>query len=185
MGEPKLMMPWQGGGRIIDAVLAAWHASQVDQVVITVHPDDRELQQLCLQHEVSVVVPEEPPQDMKRSVLFGLNFISRCFQPQPVDVVLLAPADMPAITAQLIDHLLAQHDPAQPRLLAPGVDGRRGHPLLLPWTATTEIARLESQQGINALWDRFPSALVACDQSGALVDIDTPADYDQHRPGSS
>jgi molybdenum cofactor cytidylyltransferase len=184
MGEPKLMMPWQGGGRIIDAVLAAWHASQVDEVIVTVHPDDRELQQVCLQHEVSVVVPDEPPEDMKRSVLFGLNFVARCFQPQPVDALLLAPADMPSITSTLIDQLLAQHNPAQPRLLAPEVEGRRGHPLLVPWPASAEISRLDSEQGINALWDLLPSALVSSDQSGALLDIDTPEDYDQHRPGS-
>lgn len=184
MGQPKLMLPWQGHQLLIDAVLECWLASSVDHVVVTVHPENESLQRQCLRHDVQVLVPETPPEDMKRSILFGLNFIGRSYHPQPVDALLLAPADMPRLSPPLIDLLISNHDPTQPRLLAPQVAGRRGHPLLLPWPASSEIGQLDENQGVNALWDRLPAALLPSDQDGALVDIDTPGDYEQHRPSS-
>jgi len=183
MGKPKLLLPWKQG-RIIDAVLQAWSASQVDQVVVTVRADNRALQKQCLQHDVEVVVPEQPPIDMKRSVLYGVDYIRRRYLPADADSLLLAPADMPELSAPLIDILLAAHDPADPRLLAPDVDGQRGHPLLIPWQLAGEIRRLEEEEGINKLWDRLPMALVDADQPGALQDIDTPEEYQQQRQDS-
>jgi len=183
MGKPKLLLPWKQG-RIIDAVLQAWSASQVDQVVVTVRADHRPLQKQCLQHDVEVVVPEQTPADMKRSVLYGVDYIRRRYLPADADCLLLAPADMPELSASLIDILLAAHDPADPRLLAPCVDGQRGHPLLIPWQMAGEIRRLEEDEGINKLWDRLPMALVDADQPGALQDIDTPDEYQQQRKDS-
>ena len=183
MGKPKLLLPWKQG-RIIDAVLGAWLASQVDQVIVTVRADNRSLQKRCLAHDVEVVVPEQPPIDMKRSVLYGVDYLRRRYQPADADCLLLAPADMPELSAPLIDILLAAHDPEDPRLLAPEVDGKRGHPLLIPWQLAGEIGRLEEDQGINVLCERLPMALVQSDQAGALVDIDTPEEYQQQRENS-
>lgn len=180
MGEPKLMLPW-GQGTIIDAVLQAWSASRVDQLVVIVRADNRPLQKLCLKHNVEVVIPEKPPEDMKRSVLYGLDYISRFHQPLEADKLLVAPADMPELSAALIDLLLDAHDPTDPRLLAPRVDARRGHPLLVPWGLSAEMRRLEEDEGINKLWERLPSALVDSDQPGALLDVDTPEQYQQYQ----
>ena len=60
MGEPKLMLPW-GQGTIIDAVLQAWSASRVDQLVVIVRADNRPLQKLCLKHNVEVVTVDGTP----------------------------------------------------------------------------------------------------------------------------
>lgn len=183
MGKPKLLLPWKQG-RIIDAVLESWLASQVDQVIVTVRADNRSLQKQCLVHDVEVVVPEHPPIDMKRSVLYGVDYLRRRYQPTDADCLLLAPADMPELSASLIDVLLAAQDPEDPRLLAPEVDGRRGHPLLIPWQLAGEIGRLEEDQGINALCAQLPMALIQTDEAGALVDIDTPEEYQQQRENS-
>ena len=91
---------------------------------------------------------------------------------------------MPELSASLIDVLLAAQDPEDPRLLAPEVDGRRGHPLLIPWQLAGEIGRLEEDQGINALCAQLPMALIQTDEAGALVDIDTPEEYQQQRENS-
>ena len=183
MGQPKLMLPWKDG-LIIDATLKAWSASRVDQVVVTVRADNRQLQKQCLKHPGEVVVPERPPADMKSSVLYAMDYIGRCYQPQDADCLLLAPADMPEMSAPLIDQLLDVHQPEAPRLLAPLVDGQRGHPLLIPWQLAGELRRLEEDEGMNKLWGRLPSALVDSDHPGALVDIDTPEEYQQHHQDS-
>ena len=183
MGQPKLLLPWKDG-LVIDATLQAWAASRIEKVVVTVRADNRRLQKQCLKHPVEVVVPERPPADMKSSVLYGMDYIGRCYQPQDADCLLLAPADMPGLSAPLIDLLLDAHQPADPRLLAPLVDGQRGHPLLIPWQLAGELRRLEQDEGINKLWDRLPSALVDSDHPGALVDIDTPQEYQQYRQDS-
>lgn len=183
MGQPKLLLPWKDG-LIIDATLEAWVASRVEQVVITVRADNPQLQQQCLKHPVEVVVPEQPPADMKTSVLYAMNYIGRCYEPEETDCLLLAPADMPGLSAPLIDLVLDAHQPADPRLLAPLVDGQHGHPLLIPWQLAGELRRLNEDEGINKLWDRLPSARVDSNHPGSLVDIDTPQDYQQYHQDS-
>ena len=56
MGRPKLLMRWRDGP-VIDAVLDAWRASRVDQVVVVVRPEDQALAVNCERPGVHVLVP--------------------------------------------------------------------------------------------------------------------------------
>jgi molybdenum cofactor cytidylyltransferase len=176
MGRPKLLLPW-GGGTVIDAVLAAWRASRVTQTVVVVHPEDEPLAQVCRSSGADVVVADPPPEDMKASIGRGLRHVAARFQPAPRDVWLVAPADLPLLSAVVIDAVLAAHDPSRPAIVAPQSAGRRGHPVLFPWPLSTEVDLLPADVGIKELLSRHPVKSVECPAVALAADIDTPEDY--------
>lgn len=183
MGQPKLLLSW-GGATVIDRVLAAWKASHVSAVIVTAHPDDEELIAHCRAARADVVVVDPPPDDMKASLAAGLAHVEAAYQPQASDVWLLAPADMPLLNGPLIDRILNAHDVHNPRAIVPRAGGRRGHPVLLPWTLANDVKRLAPNQGINVLVGEACPLEIDCDDLAAFADLDTPDDYERLRRGS-
>lgn len=176
MGARKLLMPW-GESTVIEHVLGVWRASSVTRVVVVVCPGDEDLPALCGPCGAEVVVPPSPPEDMKASVRFGLEFITRTWLPQPSDVWLLAPADMPRLSSRIIDQLVELHDPNHPRIIVPANQGKRGHPVLFPWPAAEAVHQLAAHEGVNALLARYALRTIECDDPGIFHDLDTPEDY--------
>ena len=178
MGRPKLLMQW-GTASVIDQVLQAWCHSQVSRVLVTIRAGDDALIRQCSRHAVEVVVVDPPPRDMKASVQSALNDIERRYQPQSEDVWMLAPADMPRLSTELIDHVLGSHQPEQPQIIAPQVGGRKGHPVLFPWKLVAALDQLGPEEGIRELWTQCAGRTIDWEDEGPLEDIDTPHDYER------
>ncbi len=176
MGRPKLLMPW-GDGCVIDRVLQAWCGSQVSKVIMTVRADDAPLRQQAARHDVEVVAVDPPPADMKASVQRALEHLQGCYQPQSTAVWLLAPADMPGLTSELIDHVLNSHQTDQPAIIAPQVDERKGHPVLFPWGLAAAIDQLGPDEGIRELWKIHDGRTICWQDDRPLEDMDTLDDY--------
>jgi len=185
MGAAKLLLPW-GGRAVIETVIGAWRASRVSRAILTVHPDDLELARRGREAGAEVVVVDPPPVDMKASVLAGLAYIEAKYQPGPQDAWLLAPADMPLLTAESIDRLLAAWKENRLRnrqeILALSRGGRRGHPVLFPWPLVAAARQLGADEGLNRLLEQFGCRELPADDEGGFVDLDTPADYRRWNP---
>ncbi len=175
MGQPKLLMPW-GDSTVIGQVLASWQSSRITEIVVVIRPDDDRLADQC-RGLADVVRPAAPPPDMKASVLLGIEHLRQTAQPNAEDVWLLAPADLPHISPNVINQLLEEYDPGFPRITAPAYAGRRGHPVLFPWALAEEVAGLGAQEGVNALLQRHAIELIDCQDATILEDVDTPEDY--------
>jgi molybdenum cofactor cytidylyltransferase len=180
MGNDKLLLPW-GDATVIDAVLTAWKSSQVDHVVIVVHPDDTRLAERCGDYGVDLVVATRPPEQMKDSVRLGLEFVQRTFHPQDSDVWLLSPADTPTLTAEIINRVLAESATACP-ITVPTTAGRRGHPVAFRWSLAGDVGRLGRDEGVRAIVARYSVNEIPLEDERILDDLDTPADYDRLRP---
>lgn len=185
MGAPKLLLPMDGG-TMIEKTLAAWKASRVDKIVVVVRPDDEELVKVCRSQGAEVVVPLVAPPEMKDSVQYGLRHIERYFSPTAGDAWLLAPADMPGLSPRIINALVAAFQSGEKSILVPTLAGKRGHPVLFPWTLAAEIFSLRTDEGLNVLRQRHESREVSCDSiepagTAAFNDIDTPEDFGRLR----
>jgi molybdenum cofactor cytidylyltransferase len=178
MGRPKLLLPWRDA-TVIEATLAAWQAGSVTKTIVVVHPEDMELAELCRGHSADVVVADVPPPDMKASVLLGLQFVRQQLRPDKDDVWLVAPADMPTLSSAVIRRLLAEHRSDDPAILLPVHAGKRGHPVLLPWSAADEVERLPADAGLDHLTRGPAVRTVDCPEIEAASDLDTPDDYRQ------
>lgn len=172
----KLLLPWNGK-RVIDHVLDAWTESLVERVVIVVRRSDGELQTICREREcVDMVVPDADPEDMKRSIGWGLEHIQETFHPEPSDRWLVAPADLPTLGIDLINDVVraSRHSES---IVVPRFGQRQGHPVSFPWRAVGDVWALEPDQGINHLVSAHPTDWLDLPASGRPRDIDTPEDY--------
>ncbi len=180
MGQSKLLLPWQGR-TLLEHAIAAWKASRVRAIFVVVRPDDQVLARIAENAGAMVVRPPLPPPDMRASICFGLGEIRRLFSPTAADAWLMAPADIPRVSSQVIDRLISAHLPDQPAALVPTVGGKRGHPVLFPWPWTERIKHLAEDQGLNALVAEGPTRELDCSDlvtTGAFDDIDTRAEYE-------
>jgi molybdenum cofactor cytidylyltransferase len=176
MGRAKLLLPWRDKP-IIEHVLEAWGASRADHVVVVIRAEDTVLQETALRCGADVARADPPPEQMKDSVVVGLEYARRAWSPGPADVWLLAPADMPRLNPGIINLLLEEYDSGNPQILIPKAGDKNGHPVLFPWRLADEVRALGADEGINALRRRFPSRLVTIDDPAVFDDLDTPEDY--------
>ena len=179
MGQPKLLMPW-GDKCVIEKVLSAWNSSEVSHVVVVVRSDDQPLLARCKGTGIEVALVDAPTADMKASVQAGLAYISDQHSPSANDVWLVAPADLPQLSCEVINQALAAYRPESPQPVVPIQRGRRGHPALFPWSFVERVNALTESQGINAL--RTDSEISEVECRGATPrDIDTTEDYRRER----
>lgn len=192
MGEPKLLLPW-AEHTVIDQVLRTWTESSVDHVVIVVRGDDVNLRRVCERWPVSVVVPQQDPEDMKESLLVGLESLIETVGPAEHDACFLSPADIPGISQDLIEPLMecyrsswgsADIEVMPAPTVIPRFGGRPGHPSLFAWSATKQIAALGKLEGLNHLIERLPKRYVDFKAEARLPDIDTPEEYRKLRRGT-
>lgn len=180
MGQDKLLLPW-GEATVIESLLAAWRASGVDEIVVVTRRDQTPIHALC--GDATIVTPAIAPPEMKDSVGAALDYIRKSFAPHDSDVWLLAPADMPRLDANVVTQVLNAHDPASPTIVVPTSSGKRGHPVLFPWSCAEAVELLSAEEGVNKLLDRFPVRELDCAAAGIHDDLDTPEDYERLRDG--
>ena len=181
MGWPKLLAE-VAGRPLIDWVLDAWRGSHVDEVVVVVRREQQELAEQCRdeaggREQLRVLATSESPRTMRDTLQLGLRSILERHRPQPSDAWLVAPADMPGLSAAAIDRLLTEYDPRAPRVLVPQVNGERGHPVLLPWSLVAAFDDLPREFGLNTFVRQCDARCIPLADGGLLADIDTPHDY--------
>jgi CTP:molybdopterin cytidylyltransferase MocA len=96
--------------------------------------------------------------------------------PDPtISAVAVALADQPRVGAEAYRRLVAAHRQGA-ELAVATYDGARGHPVLIGRSLWAEAMKLAGDEGARSLLADHPVESVACDDTGAAVDVDTPAD---------
>jgi CTP:molybdopterin cytidylyltransferase MocA len=194
MGQPKLQMPLAGKPLIVHTI-EAWLSSNVDRVVVVVRPGDDDLaaavgetlgsQVAKSKCRVEIVVPTLPPPDMKASLQAALAHLQQSIQPGSDDAFLVAPGDMPRLSTAIVSRLIERHQCGRKQeILVPTLRQQRGHPVLFPWRFAAQVFQLSQHEGLNAIVEREPVELIACNDLAAadespFADIDTPEQYDE------
>ncbi|AMV39544.1 NTP transferase domain-containing protein [Planctomyces sp. SH-PL62] len=179
MGRPKLLLEF-GGRPLIARVVEALLAAGAQPVVVVAPPEDAPEGPAIIQAAVDagadVIVPESRPATMRESV--ELAVVELGWSEDPPAGFLLTPADSPRLDASLVGRLIAAWRERPDRIVAPTFDGRRGHPIILPWRLALEIADLSPDEGVNALVAEYASEVdeIAFESDAILVDLDTPED---------
>lgn len=182
MGRPKLTLGL-GNEResVIQRVVRALVQGGASDVVVVAPPipDDAAVL-LANQARVEgalVVHLDAPTSDMRSTVEYGLDAIEE--HGLAPDGLLLTPGDFPGLTPKLVADVARRFQAAPWRIILPAHDGRRGHPLALPWALAREIGRLPPNVGVNTLLKAYADRVetFAVEDPGAVEDMDTPADY--------
>jgi len=118
----------------------------------------------------------ESAEGMASSIRAGLAAID-----PRAEAVVVIPADMPLLTADHIDAVIAAFAPAAGREICRAVDqaGRPGHPALFGRRFFEALSRLSGDQGARPVIVEHPDfvAEVPTPGRGATADLDTPEDW--------
>jgi molybdenum cofactor cytidylyltransferase len=178
MGRPKLLVKIQDEtviGRVVSALLQGG----VERVIVVAPPGDApsgpELAAEARRAGAEVVIPETRPAEMRDSIELALETLARGTPPRRV---LFLPADTPGITPDVVARLLACAASAPESIVVPCCAGRRGHPIVLPWSLALELRSLPAGLGPNALVARLQHRLVEMpvQNPDLIADLDTPDD---------
>jgi molybdenum cofactor cytidylyltransferase len=100
-----------------------------------------------------------------------------------IQAVLLVLADQPALTADVMQMLVAHYQTTQAPIVAPVFRGRRGNPVLFDRVLFPELLAVEGDQGGRTIIARHGCHMecVEVDEASVLQDVDTEQDYEQAR----
>ncbi len=158
---------------VVDAALAA----KVKSVVVVTGSRAQEVQQALSAR--SVVFCHNP--DYKSGIASSLQCGLAAIDGQ-VDGAVILLGDMPLISAEQIDALIAEFDPNQERdIVAPVKDGKRGNPVL--WSAHyfAAIQALSGDSGARSLLEEYAAQVweVPSSDDAIFTDIDTLDELNQ------
>jgi molybdenum cofactor cytidylyltransferase len=181
MGRAKLNLPF-GSSTVLEHGIASLRDGNVDVVLVVIGSHLHELVPLAESAGAVSLLLQTPTADMRETLQVGLRWLDERHHPRAEDSWLLAPGDCPAFAAATVGKLLdiAAAD-CSSLILVPTVNGRRGHPTLFPWKHAAEILRIPPGSGVDSFVRWQTVREVPVNDPGILCDLDTPADYDQHR----
>lgn len=172
MGAFKQLLPL-GDQSLIESVVDQL-CSRLERVVVVLGHRAEEVAGVLAGRPVQCVYNPDYPLGMSTSVQCGIRGAG------PASAYLICLGDQPRLAA-LLEPLLMAAAQSPKGILIPTYRGRRGHPLLIRNTYVEEIMSLSPDQGLNTVTraHRHDTLEVPVDESGALEDLDTPADYQQ------
>jgi molybdenum cofactor cytidylyltransferase len=177
MGGPNKLLAEIGGKPLVRIAAEQALASRARPViVVTGHQRDKV--EAALQGlDVRTVHNPNFADGLSTSVKTGLAAV-----PETADGAIVCLADMPQVTAPLIDKLVAAFDPERGALVViPTIDGKRGNPVVWARRFFPELMGLDGDVGARHLIGRYPEAVaeVPLTDTAALVDVDTPEAFDR------
>jgi len=177
MGGPnKLLAEVDGHPLVVHAAKAALRSQAVEVVVVLGHMAD----------EVKAVVERAVPAKSRLRFVANADFadgISTSVRAgigalgKDIDAAIVQLGDMPAVSAPLLDRLIAAFNPVEGRsICVPTVRGKRGNPVLWDRRFFAEIGKLSGDSGAKHLIGEHTDLVCEVEMSGeaALTDIDTP-----------
>ena len=177
MGRAKQLLPWPAVGGERPMVAAAFDAiapACCAMVVVIGHEAEGVLAALGERTFESVRV--DPAVEMLTSVKAGLATARSI---HPTADVLLHLADHPEVKRETIESLVRASAQQPDRAVMPELDGRGGHPVVIPADLVSNILDFQDAGGLRQFWLENADRCVRLplDDPGVLLDVDTPSDY--------
>ena len=174
MGRDKATLPYLGT-TFLNHLIGLLSPHVAPLVVVLGHNAESIRSTIDAQFSVTVAVNPDFEQGMLSSLQTGIRTL-----PTGTEAALFTLVDLPAISSDTVEELLAAFGSGAKRLTIPRSAGRRGHPVIAQREILDEIAALplggSPKTVIHA--HRTETAFVDVDDAGIFRDVDLPEDYD-------
>ncbi len=173
LGRPKQTLSF-GGRSLLAHVVADIEASALDRVVVVLGGASREAQATLGAGRATIVHNDGYGTGCASSLLAGLDAAGDC------DAIMMLLGDMPGVTADVIDQVLASWRADPSWAAVTDYQGELGHPFVFGAAAFDTLRRLHGDKAVWKIVDREPPSRVArIPVSRPLpADIDTWDDYE-------
>ncbi|HRP76047.1 MAG TPA: molybdopterin-binding/glycosyltransferase family 2 protein [Rhodocyclaceae bacterium] len=173
----KLLTEVDGVEMVVRAVNAALASRAASVTVVTGHQAEAVEAALAGRH-VSYVHNPDFGAGLSTSLRRGVAAL-----PQSAAATVVLLGDMPWITADHVDRIIDAFDPADPTIVVPERDGRRGNPILWPREFFAAMQTIEGDRGARGLLDRHPERIrrISIEDDAIFIDIDSPDELRETR----
>jgi molybdenum cofactor cytidylyltransferase len=172
MGGPNKLLAEVNGKPLVRIAVEQALASRASPVVVVTGHQRRETETAIAGLDVKLVHNPDFAQGLATSLKAGVAAI-----PAGNDGAIICLADMPGVSAALIDKLVAAFDPEMGALVVlPTLEGKRGNPVLWSRRFFPDLMAIEGDIGARHLIARYAEAVteVPVDGRAAFTDVDTP-----------
>jgi xanthine dehydrogenase accessory factor len=170
MGRNKLVENVHGKPLVRRAVDAAL-ASRLDPILVVTGHESGKIASALAGIPVTLVHNDGYGEGLSSSLKAGIAAV-----PQDCDGAMILLGDMPGISQDLIDRLIAAFDPLQGRAICVAcARGQRGHPVLWSRAFFGTITALAGDKGARELLEKHAAQVteIQADDDSPLTDIDT------------
>ncbi|RLA42260.1 MAG: hypothetical protein DRR06_13790 [Gammaproteobacteria bacterium] len=169
--QNKLLLPVRGVP-IISHVVRAVLASRVEQVIVVLGHDAKEIRQLLPMTRVTCVYNPKYNTGIASSLRYGLRAVA-----EEMGSAMIVLGDMPFISSAQLDQLIAEFKPdLEKDIVAPVREGRRGNPVLWGRRYFNKMQELHGDTGARNLLLQYAANVSSVEVNDAAIflDIDTP-----------
>lgn len=176
MGAHKVLLPF-ADSTVIETIVGSLIQGGADEVIVVTGHEHHAVAS-ALQHlPATCVLNPDYRKGMLSSIRCGLRAAAKTARGHLVTL-----GDQPSLTSGVVAALIREfqeHGEAEPSIVVPTHNGRRGHPVLLSRGFRDEVLTSFDDVGLRGLFTKHPQAIqeVSMDEAGVLRDMDTPEDY--------
>jgi CTP:molybdopterin cytidylyltransferase MocA len=185
MGSPKALLPDPDGRPFVARVARTFASAGLDHLVVVTGYQHEEIAN-ALAADAPPVLPAcvrnpDPARGQLSSLWVGLE---AAMHPE-VEAVLMTLVDVPMVLPSTVRAVVEAWERTRAPIVRPAVGNRHGHPVLFDRAVFEDLKRAPLTEGAKAVIHAYGDRVVnvAVDDPGSLMDVDTPADYEQLRRG--
>ena len=176
MGEPKPLLQ-AGDTTFIERAVHLLRDAGCRYVAAVVNDSDDWIVRLADTSGAAAIINDADGSEQIDSLRLGIANL-----PEDYDAIIVLPVDFPRVQPQTVQRLLERYAEQPAPVLNPVYNGQAGHPVIFSRDVVTELMRPDLPDGARTIVDRHRADAqgLEVDDAGVLIDIDTPADYEQH-----
>lgn len=173
MGQPKLLLPWQGVP-LVRFVAQQILQSKLDELIVVAGHRSEHLIAALDGLAVRVIRNDDFLDGQSTSLRAGIAALD-----ESVSAALVLLADQPLLQPATIDALIDVYRREQPPIVVPRHEGQRGNPVLFERSLFAELQAIHGDQGARSVLKAHQQSICWLDTTdgGILLDIDTPDAY--------
>ncbi|BCP54276.1 4-diphosphocytidyl-2C-methyl-D-erythritol kinase [Kaistia sp. 32K] len=171
MGGPNKLLAELGGRSLVRGVVEAALASKAASVTVVTGHRREAVEQALAGQPIRFVDNPDYAEGLSTSLRQGVASLDA-----DIDGVLVMLADMPLLTAEILDRLIEAFDPGADRLVVvPTHAGKRGNPVLWSRAFFGELRAIQGDTGARHLIGQHADAVVEVEIGPEVaLDLDTP-----------
>jgi len=174
MGRLKPLLPL-GGGTVVEHTIRAFQHAGINEIIVVLGHRYGDIIPVLEKNHIAWVVNPQYEKGMMGSIRKGVEALR-----EDTRAFFIMPADIPLVRPSTIIHLIKKHSSNPSLVVYPAFKGQRGHPPLIPVYHREGILRWTGTGGLRRYLGAREKACmdVATTDSGVLMDMDTPRDYE-------
>ncbi|MEB3211497.1 MAG: nucleotidyltransferase family protein [Leptolyngbyaceae bacterium] len=178
MGRCKTMLPWRDGSTLLTYQIQEFVAVGVQPVVVLGPHNHQRSAPVDLPTAIQWTTNPAPETGKVSSILHGLDHL-----PSQWDAVFISAVDQPR-SADVYRQLLAAFDVHHALITVPSYQHRTGHPALFSRHLWPQLRAISDEtHGLRHVVETYRDSThyVTMDTAEVLLDLNTPAQYEQAR----